>query len=294
MQGFGIPIDSSDYFETKRRQTRSDSLAVNVSIRLSLKPDTVWVSAQELQTGKHVFSWIKEMTRKPFISYEEIARSKEGRPLYVLNIGKKTSKKMIMVISRQHPPEVTGYLAMRSFVEALSDNTPLAREFRERYSIYVVPLMNPDGVENGHWRHNAGGIDLNRDWTKFNQPEDKLVSNFIKKREKATNGKFYFGIDFHSTYGDIYYTVDSKLPGNMPGLVHEWLTNLKAAFPGYDPKIDPNDKMEPAIISRNYFFVSHGMEALVYEVGDNTAREDLKLKGKTGAIELMKLMLSKK
>lgn len=286
-------IDSSNYFEKKRIPTRSDSTSVDVSIRLSLKSDTLWVSAQELQTFKHVFNWIKEMDKKPFISYEEIGKSKEGRPLYVLNIGKKQTQKMIMIISRQHPPEVTGYLAMKSFVETLSDNTPLAKEFRENYSIYVVPLMNPDGVENGHWRHNAGGIDLNRDWTKFNQPEDLLVSKFIKKREKETNGKFYFGIDFHSTYGDIYYTVDPKLEGNMPGLVPEWLNRLKSSFPGYDPKIDPNDKMEPAFISRNYFFVSHGMEALVYEVGDDTGRDDLKLKGKTGAIELMKLMLSK-
>ncbi|THU35853.1 hypothetical protein FAM09_20890 [Niastella caeni] len=287
------PIDSCDYFE-KKRPARSDSATADVSIRLSLKPDTLWVSAQELQTVKHTLNWIKEMARKPFISYAEIGKSKEGRPLYVLNIGRRRSKKMIMIISRQHPPEVTGYLAMRSFVETLCNNSPLAKQFRENYSVYVVPLMNPDGVENGHWRHNAGGIDLNRDWTKFNQPECLAVSKFIKKQEKETSGKFYFGIDFHSTYGDIYYTVDPKLRGNMPGLVPEWLTKLKASFPGYDPKIDPNDKMEPAIISRNYFFVSHGMEALVYEVGDNTEREDLKLKGKTGAIELMKLMLSKK
>lgn len=225
------PIDSADYFEKKRIQSRSDSTSVDVSIRLSLKPDTLWVSAQELQTFKHVFNWIKEMATKTFISYEEIGKSKEGRPLYVLNIGKKKTQKMIMIISRQHPPEVTGYLAMKSFVETISSNTPLAKEFRENYSIYVVPLMNPDGVENGHWRHNAGGIDLNRDWTKFNQPEGLLVSKFIKKREKETNGKFYFGIDFHSTYDDIYYTVDPKLQGNMPGLVPPMVEQIKILIP---------------------------------------------------------------
>lgn len=288
-----LPLDSANYFEKKNYRNKSDSSVVDVSIRLTVKTNPLWVSAQELQTSKHNFNWILEMAKKPFISYEEIGKSKEGRPLWVLNIGKKNTKKMIMIISRQHPPEVTGYLAMKSFVETLSDNSPLSKEFRENYSIYVVPMMNPDGVDNGHWRHNAGGIDLNRDWTKFNQPEGLAVSKFIKKREKETGGKFYFGIDFHSTYGDIYYTVDPKLTGNMPGLVPEWLSRIKALFPGYDPKIEPNSKMEPAFISRNYFFVSHGMEALVYEVGDDTERDDLKLKGKTGAIELMKIMLSK-
>jgi len=154
-------------------------------------------------------------------------------------------------------------------------------------------LMNPDGVDNGYWRHNAGGIDLNRDWTFFNQPETLAVSEFIKEREKKTNGKFYFGIDFHSTWDDIYYTIADSFKGNMPGLVPEWLENVKMAIPGYNPNISPSDKMEPAIISRNYFYVSHGMEALVFEVGDNTNRDFLKKKGQTSAIELMKLMLSR-
>ena len=195
-----------------------------------------------------------------------------------------------MVISRQHPPEVTGYLAMKPFVETMASDSKLARKFRKKFTIYVVPLMNPDGVDNGHWRHNKGGIDLNRDWSNFNQPETRAVKRFMEKKESA-GSKFYFGIDFHSTWDDIYYTVDPKLKGNMPGLVTGWLEAVQKALPGYEPNIKPNDQLVPTAVSRNYFFMEHGAEALVFEIGDNTPREFIREKGRISADKLMELML---
>ena len=288
-------MDSTDYveFEKGDKNFGPGSLPLKVQMTLSINPDTLWVSAQELQTSKHVKKWVEALSEKPFVSNQQIGLSKEGRPLMALTIGKEKTKRMLIIISRQHPPEVTGYLAMKAFVETISSDLKLAKKFRKKFTVYVVPLMNPDGVDNGHWRHNAGGIDLNRDWTFFNQPETWAVSEFIKEREKKTNGKFYFGIDFHSTWDDIYYTIADNFKGNMPGLVPEWLENLKEEIPYYNPNISPSDNIEPAIISRNYFYVAHGMEALVFEVGDNTNRDFLKKKGQTSAIELMKLMLSR-
>ncbi len=266
---------------------------ITATMRLRVGKRALWISGQELETSKSVFAWIDRMARKPFVRDEVIGTSIEGRPLRMLTIGKKKRAKMMLVISRQHPPEVTGYFAMKSFVETIAGNTDLARRFRDKWSVNVIPLMNPDGVDAGHWRHNMGGVDLNRDWTKFTQPETLAVSEFIKKRERETGGKFYFGIDFHSTWNDIYYPMGKNFTSVMPHLVFDWLAQIKQAIPGYEPKIQPNEKAEPAIVSRNYFFVSHGMEALVFEIGDNNSREFIKTKGRVGAVELMKLMLDR-
>jgi len=135
---------------------------------------------------------------------------------------------------------------------------------------------------------------LNRDWSNFNQPETKAVKAFMEERVSDTEGKFYFGIDFHSTWDDIYYTVDPKLKGNMPGLVTDWLDTVKDALPGYDPNIRPSGDLVPTAVSRNYFFVQHGAEALVFEIGDNTPRAFIKKKGQASATALMALMLSRK
>ena len=269
----------------------SRALPKSVKLQLDISPDTLWVAGQELQNSHLVNSWMDSLTQRSYITKNTIGSSTEGRPLNMIRVGKKTPKNMIMIISRQHPPEVTGYLAMKAFVETLSSDSKLAKKFRKTFTTFVVPLMNPDGVDGGFWRHNAGGIDLNRDWANFNQPETRAVKDFMEGVVAKHQGKFYFGIDFHSTWDDIYYTVDPKLKGNMPNLVTDWLEQLKEKIPGYDPNISPNDNLIPTAVSRNYFFVKHGAEALVFEVGDNTSRDFLKTKAIMGANALMKLML---
>ncbi len=288
-------IDSTDYVEYEKGDADfgAGSLPVKVKLKLPVGKKALWVAGQELETSSHVKDWVNRISRKKFVTQQVIGQSTEGRDMNVVTIGKEKSKQMVMVISRQHPPEVTGYLAMRTFIETIASDSRLAKKFRRKYTVYVVPLMNPDGVDNGHWRHSKGGIDLNRDWSNFNQPETSSVRDFMNNRAADTKGKFFFGIDFHSTWDDIYYTVDPKLEGNMPGLVTDWLTAVKTALPNYEPNIKPNDQLIPTAVSRNYFFVAHGAESLVFEVGDNTPRDFLKEKAKVSANELMRLLLDR-
>jgi len=271
-----------------------ESRPKSVSLKLKIGKKPLWISAQELNTSKHVFAWMQERAKRHRLRIEDIGKSTEGRPIRMLSFGNLKSKNNILIISRQHPPEVTGYFAMQSFVDALLSSSRLAKGFRKDWAIFVMPLLNPDGVDNGHWRHNAGGIDLNRDWTVFNQPEGKAVSDFLKRREAETGGRFYFGIDFHSTWDDIYYPMDPKFESNMTGVMAEWIESLKTGLPGYVPNVRANARLEPAIVSRNYFLASHGMEAIVYEIGDNTIREFIRKKGKVGADQMMRLLIERK
>jgi len=289
------PLDSVNYTEYKKGDGDfgPGSLSLKAKMTFEVGPDTLWVAGQELHNSHHVSDWIDLQSQERFITQQNIGKSREGRDLKMLTIGKETSKNMLMIISRQHPPEVTGYLAMKSFVETIGSDSKLARKFRKKFTTYVMPLMNPDGVDNGHWRHNAGGVDLNRDWANFEQPETQAVKKFMENKIDETGGKFYFGIDFHSTWDDIYYTVYRKLEGNMPGLIPDWLEKIKTAIDHYDPNIRPSDTMEPTTVSRNYFFVNYGAEALVFEIGDNTPREFLREKGKVSANILMEMMLDR-
>lgn len=271
---------------------RSRPKSVILRFEVSKKP--LWISAQELQTSKHVFAWIDYTSKRGKFQTEQIGKSREGRPLWMLKIGNLASKNMVLVISRQHPPEVTGYFAMQAFVETIADKSELSRAFRKDWGVYIVPLMNPDGVDAGGWRHNDGGIDLNRDWSDFNQPETQAVRDFLKRKTSQTGGRFYFGIDFHSTWNDIYYPFSNIYEGNMPGLVDDWIANIQTAIPDYKPNIQANSRLLPTRVSRNHFFDAHGMEAIVFEIGDNTPRDFIRKKGSVGANELMKLLLARK
>jgi len=263
-----------------------------VELKLNIGNEPIWISAQELYTSSRVKEWIDSLSMKPFVTYKEIGKSTENRPMMLMQIKEKVeTKKALMIISRQHPPEVTGYLAMKSFIETIVGESDLAQKFRKRFDVFVAPLMNPDGVNNGHWRHNMGGIDLNRDWQNFNQPETKSIRDFLNK--KSNDGyEFVFGADFHSTWDDIYYPIDSTIIGGKGKIVFDWIENISSRLPQKYTNVKPSKKTKPTMVSRNYFYENHDMPAIVFELGDNTPRDFLKDKGKVAAEELMKLLLT--
>lgn len=260
-------------------------------MKLDISPDTLWVSAGELITSKHIYKWANNLAEKEYISQTKIGESREGKPINMLKIGESDDQKMIIVLSRQHPPEISGYLAMKSFVETLSADNELTQRFRDEYNTYIIPLINPDGVDHGHWRHNTGGIDLNRDWETFNQPEVSAIREFMQNKVATSGGKFYFGVDFHSTFQDIYYTINPDLKGNMPGLVPELITAMGQEFPDYEPNIRPGGLDGPRISSTSFLFYEFGAESVTFEIGDNTPRNFIKQKGEIAAVKLMELLL---
>jgi len=250
----------------------------------------LWIAAQDFVGTNKVTVWKEEMLKLDFVERIKIGESTEGRTLEVLKIGEADDSKMLMVISMQHPPEIPGYLAMKAFVKTICEDSPEARKFRSKYNLYVMPQMNPDGVANGHWRHNVGGIDLNRDWVNFNQPETRALSTFMENKVLESGGKFIFAVDFHATWEDIFYTINEELEGNSPGLIPKLIKRSSKRIPGYDPNIRPTENNERSVTSNSYFFFVHGAESMTFEVGDNTPRELIRMKGEFTARELMRLL----
>ena len=127
---------------------------------MSVAETPVWVAAHQLITVDDVSAWIESSKEQPFVTEQVIGRSVQRRPIFKLEIGNRSARSIVFIMARQHPPEVTGAIGMRNFVETICDDSRLAAQFREIYRTVVVPLANPDGVELGHWRHNAQGVDL--------------------------------------------------------------------------------------------------------------------------------------
>ncbi len=273
------PLDSANFFPEGNTAT----------LRLPVGPDTLWVAAQEMVLLRHVQAWTDSLDQLPFVSKQTAGYSAQQRPILALSVGKSDSKHILAVISRQHPPEVTGYLAMQAFVETIAGNSKLARRFRRKFETIVLPLCNPDGVADGHWRHNTGGIDLNRDWLHFHQPETAVVRDYLTQEVRQQQAKVYFGLDFHSTWNDIYYVFDQKTTPYATSLAQQWLSGLERAIPGYKTNQSASGTESP--ISKNWFFTQFGADAVTYEVGDNTPRDNLRIKGQVAAREMMKLLL---
>lgn len=279
-------VDSSNFVLPQVDQGRPKE----AYLKVTSSPDTVWIAAQDLVGTADAESWKDKLVSKSFVERIKIGESTEGRNLEVLKIGEADDREMLMVISMQHPPEVTGYLAMKSFVETICEDSKEARAFRAKYNLYLMPQMNPDGVANGHWRHNVGGIDTNRDWVNLNQPEPQALAAFMEEKVKSSGGKFIFAADFHSTWEDIFYTINENMEGNRPGLIPKLIKRSSKKIKGYEPNIRPTESNERSVTSNSYFFFVHGAESMTFEVGDNTPRELIRMKGEFTARELMRLL----
>jgi len=178
-------------------------------------------------------------------------------------------------------------MAMETFVEELLKDNPLANTFRKKFRILAYPLINPDGVDLGHWRHNAGGIDLNRDWGKFRQEEPRVVATHVLNQTKENNNEVLLGIDFHSTQEDVIYTHTSNRRSKITPFKDLWISALNEE--GFNPNEEPYDLSSP--MTKGWFYMEFGAEAIIYEVGDETDRKFLKDKAAFAAREMMKLLV---
>jgi len=150
--------------------------------------------------------------------------------------------------------------------------------------------MNPDGVDLGHWRHNAGGVDLNRDWSVYNQPEIKQTVRFINKTLKKNNSKLILGIDFHSTWYDVFYTNDETINTSLPQFNEDWFKALEVNIPNYKVNEKPGKSTKP--VSKGWFLYAHNTTGITYEIGDKTTKENIKLISKVSAEQMMSILLN--
>ncbi|MDT3401443.1 M14 family metallopeptidase [Mucilaginibacter terrae] len=262
------------------------------SFKIKAGTDTLTVSAQEIISSADSYRWMDSIAESGNLNKQVTGHSLMGKPITMLTSKGSNGKKLVVVLSRQHPPEVTGYMAMQEFVRTVTANTTMAIKFREQYQLLLWPMLNPDGVDEGNWRHSAAGVDLNRDWENFVQPETKAVQQAVLNIVKQQNAKVYFTLDFHSTYYDIFYINQLQNPSasNLPGFTVEWLDAMKKSIPGFSPQIKPSGN--GGNVSKSWFSRKLGAEALTYEVGDNTSRNLLKLKGRIAAEEMMKKLMA--
>lgn len=198
------------------RQTRA-------TLSFDVQPGVTWVAGQPLSSAEDNVEWTRRAVAGAGFTQVEYGRSLEGRPLIGFVGG--GGIHAIVALTRQHPPETTGQEAFRGFVErVLGRNDTNAIAFRGRHRIVLAPMPNPDGVDGGHWRLNAGGIDLNRDWGKFTQPETQALSAWIQ--QQAGDRRVVSMLDFHSTDRTVIYA--PPLDAASPTI--DLLPAMKAVF----------------------------------------------------------------
>ena len=264
---------------------RGDRLTMTVNA--TDKP--TYIAAQEIIDNQYYVNWANKLEQQNKIIFNELGQSTQGRPVYKLE-SKGDSKEWIVILGRLHPPEVTGALALFPFAERLLSASELAKKFRKNYNLLIIPNVNPDGVDMGNWRHNANGLDLNRDWINFSQKETKQIHNYLQKLVEEGN-KIKFAIDFHSTHDDVFYTMPVDYGVEEKYFVKHWLDSLDQLMPDFTVVTKPGNTPNNGV-SKQYFSDNYKIHAITYEMGDNTDRHKINNIAFNAASTLMKTLLS--
>ena len=251
-----------------------------------------YVASQELITNFWYNKWYNELENSGRVRREVIGFSVLKNPIPMFFVEKNINNPYILILGRQHPPEVTGAFAMRGFINQLLNKNSLSDSFLKNYNILFVPLMNPDGVMNGYWRYNENKKDLNRDWGIFIQPETDAVN---KKLTELKNKKLALFIDFHSTFKNLFYISDIVEESPMKNFLEDWLLDSRKSLSEANYKYEIiNSFNKDNGVSKNYIYNKYKIPSVTYEVSDNEDRDVIQQSSSILAINLMELLLKVK
>ncbi|WP_126793913.1 M14 family metallopeptidase [Aliidiomarina haloalkalitolerans] len=258
----------------------------SIYFSLDVGPQPVWVAGQEMFGNDDYWQWVDGLAREYELRRFTIGYSAQGRQMPAL-VSYGSGDEWLVLIGRQHPPELTGAMAMRAFVEEMLSE---GAEFLDRYNVLIAPNLNPDGVALGNWRHSTGGLDLNRDWFDRSQPEIAAVHTYLQQIV-AEGGDLVYGVDFHSTWRNVYYTMPVDYVARESTFSQEWLQRLGAAVP-YE--VEEQASAAPGRgIFKQYMADEYGVHSVTYEVGDETDRGEIDTTARAAARVLMQYMLER-
>lgn len=123
--------------------------------------------------GKYV---ILDMVEKAILPFRDniysTGKSVKGNPIYSIKFGYGNIK--LLYWSQMHGNEPTTTKGVIDFLYFLNSNEILAKEILEKYTLVIIPMLNPDGAAL-YTRENANNIDLNRDFQDKSQPETNYL-----------------------------------------------------------------------------------------------------------------------
>lgn len=254
---------------------RGDPAALSVAVAkdgsavsITLPPGEGVVSGQPLLTAAYYEKLLGQLAGDGGGSRVVLGYSHDGRPVDAVRLGNADAPRLVILLGRQHPPEVTGAVAMDVFTLAIAKQVRSAAIDRKQFQFLIVPMLNPDGVARGHWRANLGGADLNRDWGIFRQPETKAVGDWLSRLPVVVKPALM--LDFHSTGRNLVYVQGDEASAQGQRFLAAWLGDKENAYEGFPFSIERRDANPGSGTTKNWFHATYGIPAYTYEVGDES------------------------
>mmetsp|Transcript_30046 Transcript_30046/g.32736 ORF Transcript_30046/g.32736 Transcript_30046/m.32736 type:complete len:2016 (+) Transcript_30046:56-6103(+) len=123
-------------------------------------------------------------------------------------------KPALFLSGRVHPGETPASWMMKGIIEFLTSDNASAKLLRKLFVIFIVPVLNPDGIILGNNRCSLAGVDLNRQWKqplKNLHPTIYSLKSFLLQQKKIRDIVMYIDLHGHSRkYNVFMYGCDDK------------------------------------------------------------------------------------
>ncbi|MDE2803512.1 MAG: M14 family zinc carboxypeptidase, partial [Gemmatimonadota bacterium] len=146
--------------------------------RRRFAPDAYWTILDPILDGSTA------------LACERVGESAEERPLRMVSFGQ--GEVGVLAWSQMHGDESTATMALADICSFLARHPEhaLVRTLSRRLTLHFVPMLNPDGAARFQ-RHNAAGIDINRDARRLATQEGRALKSVHDRIRPA------FGFNLH-------------------------------------------------------------------------------------------------
>lgn len=117
------------------------------------------------------------------------------------------NRKAIVISARVHPGENMASYVMQGIIWHLTGPSLQAKLLRDNFLVFIVPMLNIDGVVVGNYRTNLASVDLNRQWaepSKKNHPSIFYTKQLIKRVNEERDLFLYCDLHGHNRKKNIF------------------------------------------------------------------------------------------
>jgi cytosolic carboxypeptidase protein 2/3 len=118
----------------------------------------------------------------------------------------KIAKPCLFFSARVHPCEAQSSWMMRGMLDFLVSEAPSAVLLREIFVIFIIPMLNIDGVVFGNTRCGLAGVDLNRMWRSptTQHPTILAMKTFMLSQKKHRGIAMFIDLHGHSRKHNVF------------------------------------------------------------------------------------------
>jgi hypothetical protein len=126
--------------------------------------------------------YLASIAARPEVHLHVAGKSKEGRPLQVVEIGNgsRTANPCVLLYGREHADEQDSSWAVKGAIDFLLSDSPESVALRDRFTFLAVPVLDPDGAVAGRYANITDSFQAFQE-----TPESIAYSGFFRQWVQA-------------------------------------------------------------------------------------------------------------